>query len=102
MLTDYTSAMFNRPFKADGARSAGLPARFGGSMNSSGTIIHIPDCPPNPAEPVHAGAYRLISSLCLTAHSKRAGRPARRTPASARKTMMTLTGYTPAMFNRPV
>ena len=52
MLTDYTSAMFNRPFKADGARSAGLPARFGGSMNSSGTIIHIPDCPPNPAEPV--------------------------------------------------
>ena len=50
MLTDYTSAMFNRPFKAYGARSAGLPARFGGSMNSSGTIIHIPDCPPNPAE----------------------------------------------------
>ncbi len=72
-LTGYTPAMFNRPFKADGARSAGLPARFGGSMNKQRDY--------NP--------YTGLPS-----------QPGRANPRQ--KTMLTLTDYKSAMFNRPL
>ena len=72
-ITGCTPAMFNRPFKADGARSAGLPARFGGSMNKQRDY--------NP--------YTGLPS-----------QPGRANPRQ--KTMLTITGYKSAMFNRPL